>query len=161
MVRATRLQRAVLSVVLIVVAGAAGAHGAGYREWPDDARVLRFAYNTGEAIADTDVVLTAPDGSVRQRGRTDTDGRYAFVADAPGTWSARVDDGLGHEVDARIAVGVDGRATVVDAATPVAVPHALLTLLLAVSVTGNVLLALAMRRRRGGFPIEGSEESNP
>jgi hypothetical protein len=134
---------------MLAAAVAAVAHGAGYAPWPGPAQVLRFGYNTGEAIADTDVIVRGPDGSVRQRGRTDTEGRHAFVADAPGTWSVQIDDGLGHVVDARVTVAADGAARVDAAAEPAAVSVQLVLLLLAASVIVNVLQFVGARRLRG------------
>lgn len=124
------------------------AHGAGARAWTGPLSALEFTYTTGEPISDTGVLLSAPDGSVRHRGRTDSAGRYAFASDAAGTWTARLDDGLGHVVEAQVTVQDDGRARVLDGGRPLPLSQSVLLGLLVLSALGNLVQYL--RRTRSG-----------
>lgn len=145
----TNLQRALLIAVLLLPTQAVLSHGAGYTRETDATILLRFGYSTGEPMEDTDVVLTNPDGVVAQRARTDREGRYAFVADRAGNWSATADDGLGHKIDARIEVDAASQATVVGEARQVELPQSLLLLLLCVSALANVVqLVRSLRSSR-------------
>jgi hypothetical protein len=121
----------------LVFSGASWAHGAGYeQDTAANAVVLRFHYSIGEPMSDTDVVVTAPDGTEWSRGRSDRDGRFGFVPAEPGLWRAVADDGLGHEVRAEITVGAEG-AVANQATTRVGLPPMLLYGLLLASLVGN------------------------
>lgn len=133
--------------VLLVTHGAAHGHGAGFeRESDAEAVVLRFGYSIGEPMSDTDVVVTAPDGRVWQRGRTDREGRFSLLPIVEGDWIALADDGLGHEVRAVITVGEAGVQVTASAQT-VRVPPLLMLGLLLASVIINIGLWLRLRRR--------------
>ncbi len=144
MAHRAQFQCAVLIVCCLAAASAFG-HGAGFQRDSAQAMVLRFGYSTGEPMSDTDVVVHGPDQSIALRTRTDRDGRVAFVPTTPGEWQAQIDDGLGHEVAAKVLVDDDGAVSMRGEAQRVAVPQTLLLLLLAASVLGNVVQAFRRR----------------
>ena len=39
-----------------------------------------------------------------QNGRTDQNGRFAFLPETPGEWQIKVNDGMGHAVNATVSV---------------------------------------------------------
>lgn len=92
----------------LVVPDLAHAHGAGWQlEGRRDAATYRFGYTDGSAMAFAEVVVTAPDGKIWQKARTDRSGRFSIATEidnaAPetepaSTWQIRVNDGMGHVV---------------------------------------------------------------
>ena len=77
--------------------------------------VVVARYAGGDTMSHAKVTITAP-GSEKpfQTGRTDHNGKFAFVPDAPGPWRFVADDEMGHrlnmtvEVDAAILAGQAG-----------------------------------------------------
>lgn len=81
------------------------AHGVAWTRAEAQAVVLDFRYSDGEAMAFAEVVVQAPGHGPRtQTGRTDRNGRFAFVPDMDGEWSVRADDGTGHVLTATPAI---------------------------------------------------------
>lgn len=68
--------------------------------------IVRAGYAGGEPLSWAAVSVFPPDQehSAWQNGRTDKKGYFAFVPDAPGLWTVRVDDELGHK--AKTAIGI-------------------------------------------------------
>lgn len=127
----------VWALCCLAVSGASWAHGAGYeQDTAASAVVLRFHYSIGEPMSDTDVVVTAPDGTEWSRGRSDREGRFGFVPTEQGLWRAVADDGLGHEVRAEITVGAEAAAANQDT-TRVGLPPMMLYGLLLASLAAN------------------------
>lgn len=97
------LRTRLASVALLGVAGAfsglAAAHGT-HHVIMNDARavVVEFLYTGPSPMLYSAVEVFAPDQDQRpyQTGRTDENGRFAFVPARSGTWRLKVDDGDGH-----------------------------------------------------------------
>ncbi len=65
-------------------------------------------YAGGEVMSFAKVTITAPNASKPfQTGRTDQNGRFAFVPDVPGTWRFVADDEMGHRLSLTIEVTAD------------------------------------------------------
>lgn len=82
-------------------AGQVSAHALRAVEIPQDkAIVVQFAYSTGGVPAYAKVEVYSPaDADLEfQNGRTDTQGRFAFVPNAPGQWRVIMADNMGHKV---------------------------------------------------------------
>lgn len=120
-----------------------------------DARVVAFAYSTGEMAAYGNAKVYAPDGAdvEFQNGRTDELGRFAFLPDKPGTWTVVVSDNMGHRVSHPVEVTLSGDV----AAQPVApagigeslwATSTLFRAVLGVSLLLNLFLGLALFRKR-------------
>ncbi len=68
--------------------------------------VITANYDTGEPMSYAKVEIYAPDSQIKfQLGRTDRNGRFAFVPDIPGKWQVVVDDGIGHRLTLKVPVG--------------------------------------------------------
>jgi nickel transport protein len=67
---------------------------------------LRFNYASGEPLTYAMVTIYAPgEKEVEyQNGRTDAEGRFAFVPPRPGTWIVHCSDGMGHLVNKQIII---------------------------------------------------------
>ena len=143
------MKAATAALSLLVAAPPAFTHGAGH-EAVDNApvEVLRFAYTAGQAMDGAAVRVLEP-GTERlyQVGRTDRDGRFAFVPDQPGEWIVEADDGQGHKLRATVGVGV---ATATDQPDTVSVPPALLlgALIASLLLNAGLLSALLARKKR-------------
>jgi nickel transport protein len=71
--------------------------------------VIRACYSGAEPVSWASIAVYAPSEAKTfyQNGRTDKDGYFAFVPDAPGKWTVRIDDELGHKKNAVVAVSPD------------------------------------------------------
>lgn len=71
--------------------------------------VIRACYSGAEPVSWASIAVYAPSEAKTsyQNGRTDKDGYFAFVPDAPGNWTVRIDDELGHKGNAVVAVSLD------------------------------------------------------
>ncbi len=89
---------AVLLLMLTVASGTALGHGVEIGVAYDPSRVFEAVYTDGEVMSYAEVKIFPPEGETRpfQIGRTDRNGKFAFVPDGPGEWRFRVDDGMGH-----------------------------------------------------------------
>jgi nickel transport protein len=135
--------RLAIVIALAVFATEAEAHGTGWSQGTAPTAILTFYYVGGGPIAGAEIKVFAPDGPATpfQTGQSDLLGRFAFVPDRPGDWTARAVDAEGHETLARIAVADAG--VVED-------PSEGITGVLWLSLTANLLLALAAFRRWRG-----------
>jgi len=91
--------------------GVCFAHGAGYRVLDGASPLaLELSYSSGDPMAYAQVTVRGPlDDEVEfQNGRTDRNGRFAFVPDEAGQWKVVVEDGLGHRVSALCPVEASG-----------------------------------------------------
>ena len=91
----------------------ASAHALRAAEIPQgQAVVMQFAYSTGEvpAYANVEVYGPADTGMEFQNGRTDAQGRFAFVPNAPGQWRVIMADNMGHRVVHETTVAENGGA---------------------------------------------------
>lgn len=82
------------------------AHGTGYRQSSLKAIALEFAYSTGEAMSYREARVYSPNDEkfAVQSGRTDENGRFAFVPDVKGEWRVIVRDEEGHQCEAKIDI---------------------------------------------------------
>ena len=85
------------------------AHGVGYRQSEFRAVTLEFFYSTGEKMSYREVRVYSPKDSKfpAQTGRTDEQGRFAFIPDTSGEWRVIVRDEEGHQCTANISVTED------------------------------------------------------
>ena len=120
------IRLASLGIVLAVVwalPSVAKAHGTGTR-WLGDERALAvyFHYSTGEPMSWVKVRVFGPGDDKLEfvSARTDRNGRFAFLPDAPGRWRVEASDEQGHKAvaetelspvadkaDAPVTVGAD------------------------------------------------------
>ncbi len=82
------------------------AHGVGYRQSNFRAIPLEFFYSTGEKMSYREAKVFSPKDSkfAAQTGRTDEEGRFAFIPDCVGEWRVIVRDEEGHQCEAKINV---------------------------------------------------------
>lgn len=97
----------------LLLANAPQAYGHALRavEIPhDNAIVMQFAYSTGEVPAFAKVEVYSPTDAAMefQNGRTDTQGRFAFVPNAPGQWRVIMADNMGHRIEHETTVAHGG-----------------------------------------------------
>jgi len=83
------------------------AHGTGYRVI-EEAPVIatEFFYSDKEPMRYAEVLVFSPENNEveYQNGRTDQNGRFVFYPEMPGQWRIKVNDGMGHAVQAEIPV---------------------------------------------------------
>ena len=82
------------------------AHGVGYREISVKAVPLEFFYSTGEKMSYCEAKIFSPKDSkfAAQSARTDEQGRIVFIPDISGDWRIIVNDGQGHQCEAKINI---------------------------------------------------------
>ena len=82
------------------------AHGVGYRESSLKSVPLEFFYSTGEKMSYCEAKIFSPRDSkfAAQSSRTDEQGRVAFIPDSVGEWRIIVNDGQGHQCEAKINI---------------------------------------------------------
>ena len=157
-----------LAVAALLLFGAAQAQAhALYADhtWQGTVALVQFAYAGGAVPTYAKVEVYSPaDAKVEfQNGRTDAQGRFAFMPDTPGQWRIIMADNMGHRVEhavdvspsqgsAQIAAQTSGPNTdkpAANGATPgvgeFSVP---LRVLLGRSLLANMALGAAVLRRR-------------
>lgn len=85
----------------------ASAHGTDYRLIGTDAVVAaEFFYSDKTPMRYAEILVFGPKNEKveYQNGRTDQDGRFAFLAETPGEWQMKVTDGMGHAVHGTVTV---------------------------------------------------------
>jgi nickel transport protein len=83
------------------------AHGTDYRLIGKEAVVAaEFFYSDKTPMQYAEVLVFSPESDKveYQNGRTDQNGRFAFLAETPGEWQMKVNDGMGHAVHATVTV---------------------------------------------------------
>ena len=82
------------------------AHGVGFKESELKSVPLEFFYSTGEKMSYREAKVFSPnDGKFAvQSGRTDENGRFAFIPDTAGEWRVIVRDEEGHQCEAKINI---------------------------------------------------------
>jgi nickel transport protein len=83
------------------------AHGTDYRLIGKEAVVAaEFFYSDKTPMQYAEILVFSPESDKveYQNGRTDQNGRFAFLAQTPGEWQVRVNDGMGHAVHANVTV---------------------------------------------------------
>lgn len=144
-----------LAAALLVVGTAAQA--AAHALYAADTRheglvLVQFAYAGGErpTYARVEVYSPSDDKVEFQNGRTDAQGRFAFMPDAPGRWRIIMADNMGHRVEHTVEVkAMAGASSPANgtAAGPggFSLP---LRLLLGLSLLANMALAATALRRK-------------
>ncbi len=125
--------------------------------------MIEASYDTGEPMSYARVEIHAPDSKIKfQVGRTDRNGRFAFVPDVPGQWRLAVLDGLGHRLSLNVKVTPEllaphttTKPAVLPPAAPLYVPKSrvgatLLGLLLIGGIFGWLKEILVWHRSRKG-----------
>ena len=155
-----------LTALLLFGAAQAQAHALyAAHSWQGTVALVQFAYAGGAVPTYAKVEVYSPaDAKVEfQNGRTDAQGRFAFMPDTPGQWRIIMADNMGHRVEhavdvspsqgsAQIAAQTSGPNTDKPAATGAtpgvgefSVP---LRVLLGLSLLANMALGAAVLRRR-------------
>jgi len=82
------------------------AHGTEYTAEAGKAIVIKSAYSGSEPFSFCEALVFAPGNTknVFQKGRTDKNGFFAFVPDKPGDWTVKMNDGMGHAINASVTV---------------------------------------------------------
>ncbi|NLI82405.1 MAG: DUF4198 domain-containing protein [Deltaproteobacteria bacterium] len=82
------------------------AHGVFHQIAKKEAVVISAEFDDGEPMSYADVKIHSPTGGQveYQNGRTDRNGRFAFVPDQPGDWRIHIDAGMGHSIEAKFTV---------------------------------------------------------
>lgn len=101
-----RLFPTLVFLLFFMIPGMLHAHGVFHRIERQEAVVIVAEFDDGEPMSYADVKVHSPAGGKieYQNGRTDRNGYFAFIPDGPGNWRITVDAGMGHLVDATIAV---------------------------------------------------------
>ena len=96
-------------VFMLWVCASAYAHGVGYRQSEFRAVTLEFFYSTGEKMSYREVRVFSPKDEkfAAQTGRTDEQGRFAFIPDVSGKWRVIVRDEEGHQCNASMTITED------------------------------------------------------
>ena len=82
-------------------------HGTDYRLIDQEVVVAaEFFYSDNTPMQYAEVLVFSPTNAKveYQNGRTDQNGRFAFLAETPGEWQMKVNDGMGHAVHATVTV---------------------------------------------------------
>ena len=151
-------------IFLFSLSGGAWAHGVeGEVTYLPHVVMIEASYDTGEPMSYARVEIYAPDSKIKfQVGRTDRNGRFAFVPDVSGEWRLAVLDGLGHRLSLNVKVTPEllahyttTKPAVPPSAAPIYVPKSrvgatLLGLLLIGGLFGWLKEILAWRRSRNG-----------
>ncbi len=96
-------------IFLFSLSGGAWAHGVeGEVTYLPHVVMIKASYDTGEPMSYARVEIYAPDSKIKfQIGRTDRNGRFAFVPDVSGQWRLAVLDGLGHRLSLNVKVNLE------------------------------------------------------
>ena len=73
----------------------------------------------------------------------------SFIPGRPGQWLVEVNDGGGHQVQARFSVGPDGALDAAGQQRALPVSPTILLVVLTASLLGNAVLILSVVRKRG------------
>jgi nickel transport protein len=101
------MKRTLLSIIVILAASLVLGHGVKIDvSLNSPAVILNCGYDGGEAISYAEVLIYSPTDSETeyQNGRTDSEGKFAFIPNAAGTWKFAVDDGMGHMEEIKILI---------------------------------------------------------
>lgn len=83
------------------------AHGTDYRLINKDNGVAaEFFYSDKTPMRYAQILVFSPENQKveYQNGRTDQNGRFVFLPEIPGQWRVKVNDGMGHAVNASVTV---------------------------------------------------------
>ena len=101
--------RALLALPAALLAGTLHAHGLSHSAQPGSAVVVELRYADGSPFSYEAVEVYRPAETVAfLAGRTDANGRLAFVPDRSGDWRVRAFSEDGHGGDFTVAAASDG-----------------------------------------------------
>ena len=103
----------VFGALLLLGAAQAQAHALyAAHTWQGAVALVQFAYAGGSVPTYAKVEVYSPaDAKVEfQNGRTDAQGRFAFMPDTPGQWRIIMADNMGHRVEHAVEHAVDTSA---------------------------------------------------
>lgn len=103
----SRIRLFVLFVWVTAMPSLLWGHGTDYRLISKEAVVAAaFFYADNTPMQYSEILIFSPENDKVefQNGRTDQNGRFAFVAETPGEWRIKVSDGMGHAVNAALTV---------------------------------------------------------
>lgn len=95
---------------LMLAATNAAAHGVEMTSGSGQACWVKAEYAGGESMAFAKVQIMDPQGRTHQVGHADGQGRFAWVPDQAGAWSAQAEDGMGHRGELVVQAGPDPAA---------------------------------------------------
>jgi nickel transport protein len=108
--------RALLALPAALLAGTLHAHALSHTAQPGSAVIVELRYGDGSPFSYESAEVYRPGEAVPfLAGRTDANGRMAFVPDRPGDWRVRAFSEDGHGGDFTVAAGAEG-ATALPAA---------------------------------------------
>lgn len=128
------------------------AHGLGYRI--DDKTVtpvVSFSYSDGHPASYAEVTVWSPiDKKIEfQNGRTDKNGRFAFIPDASGVWRIVLTDGRGHASSAEYSFNTAGKEKTTHIENmPPGKQSRLMSILLGTSLIFNIAAVIRYRKLR-------------
>ena len=153
-----------LAVAALLLFGAAQAQAhALYADhtWQGTVALVQFAYAGGAVPTYAKVEVYSPaDAKVEfQNGRTDAQGRFAFMPDTPGQWRIIMADNMGHRVEhvvdtsagqgaAQVSAQNQGKPSAAVASPGVGGFAMPLRVLLGLSLLANMALGAAALRRK-------------
>ena len=137
------MRKLLLVLMLTLWACEAYAHGVGYRQSEFRAVSLEFFYSTGEKMSYREAKVYSPsdDKFAVQTGRTDEQGRFAFIPDVPGEWRVIVCDEEGHQCNATVSISETLRAEVHEDSSE----NLLVRAILGVSIIFNIAMFIRWR----------------
>lgn len=92
-------QNAFILLILLGSTTTALSHGVILNELSEGKGVeVQYDDQTPLAYCDVDIFSPARNDQPFQKGITDPHGRFMFFPDCPGTWTIKVNDGLGHGI---------------------------------------------------------------
>ena len=147
----TMLKQKIIIMALIVMAsintGSLLAHGITRTIEQGKSMVITAYYDDGEPISYASVKVFAPGkkDTEYQNGRTDKNGRFAFVPSESRDWLVRLDDGTGHGFEEQVSVDADmgGKAS-----SPVLVKFGRKVIVFLLLAWGGVMTALYVRKKK-------------
>ena len=140
---------AVSAGLIFLCACESHAHGVGYRRSELGAVVLEFFYSTGEKMSYREARVYSPKDSkfAAQTGRTDEQGRFAFIPDVSGEWRVIVRDEEGHQCAARVSISETLTASVSGDSSGDSVNDLWLRAILGVSILFNIAMIIRWRSK--------------
>ena len=141
--------------LIFLCASESYAHGVGYRHSELGAVVLEFFYSTGEKMSYREARVFSPKDSkfAVQTGRTDEQGRFAFIPDTSGEGRGIDRDEEGHQCEAKITVSDEWFAEDSVAASPQSsssIPQGMelvIRSILGVSIIFNIAMIIRWRSK--------------
>jgi nickel transport protein len=103
----------VVSVLIVGMPAETLSHGTDYRIIGKKGVVIEFFYSDKKPMQYAEVLVLSPENDTieYQNGRTDQNGRFAFLPEMHGKWRVQVNDGVGHAVSAAVAVNPEGEGS--------------------------------------------------